>query len=39
MENSKELFVKAFMEAERLDNINLPNEEEIDWNFSEKFER
>lgn len=39
MENSKDLFVKAFMEAERLDNINLPNEEEIDWNFSEKFER
>ena len=39
MENSKELFVKAFMEAERLDNINLPNEEEIDLNFSEKFER
>lgn len=39
MENCKELFVKAFMEAERLDNQKMPNEEEIKWEFSEKFER
>ncbi|MCD7871840.1 MAG: DUF4367 domain-containing protein [Clostridiales bacterium] len=38
MENSKELFVKAFMEAESLDNFQLKKEEEIDWNFSKKFE-
>lgn len=37
MENAKELFVKAFMEAERLDNANLPREDEIQWDFSEKF--
>lgn len=39
MENCKELFVKAFMEAEQLDNQKMPNEEEIKWEFSEKFER
>ena len=39
MEACKELFVKAFMEAERLDNQKMPNEEEIKWEFSEKFER
>lgn len=39
MEDCKELFVKAFMEAERLDNQKMPNEEEIKWEFSEKFER
>ncbi len=39
MEHCKELFVKAFMEAERLDNQKMPNEEEIKWEFSEKFER
>jgi len=38
MESSKELFIKAFMEAERLDNQKIPNEEEIKWEFSEKFE-
>ncbi len=37
MENAKELFVKAFMEAERLDNADLPREDEIQWDFSEKF--
>lgn len=39
MEDCKELFVKAFMEAQRLDNQKIPNEEEIKWEFSEKFER
>lgn len=39
MENSKELFIKAFMEAERLDNSSLKSEDEIEWNFSEKFEK
>lgn len=39
MEHCKELFVKVFMEAERLDNQKMPNEEEIKWEFSEKFER
>lgn len=39
MENAKELFVKAFMEAERLDNADLPREDEIQWDFSEKFEK
>lgn len=38
MESSKELFIKAFMEAERLDNQKIPSEEEIKWEFSEKFE-
>lgn len=39
MENAKELFVKAFMEAERLDSTELPSEDEIQWDFSEKFEK
>ncbi len=39
MENSKELFIKAFLEAERIDNSYLKNEDEIEWDFSEKFER
>lgn len=39
MENAKELFVKAFMEAERLDNADIPREDEIGWDFSEKFEK
>ena len=38
MESSKELFIKAFMEAERLDNQKIPSEKEIKWGFSEKFE-
>lgn len=38
MENSKELFIKAFMEAERIDNSSLKSEDEIEWDFSEKFE-
>lgn len=39
MENAKELFIKAFMEAEKLDNADLPSEDEIQWGFSEKFEK
>ena len=39
MDNAKELFVKAFMEAERLDNAEIPSEDEIQWEFSEKFVR
>ncbi|WP_278885728.1 DUF4367 domain-containing protein [[Ruminococcus] torques] len=39
MENAKELFIKAFMEAERLDNVNLPSEDNIQWDFSEKFKK
>ena len=39
MENAKELFIKAFTEAERLDNASLPSEDEIGWDFSEKFEK
>lgn len=39
MENAKELFVKAFMEAERLDNADLPREDNIQWDFSKKFEK
>ena len=39
MENSKEQFLKAFMEAERIDNSNLKSEDEIEWDFSEKFEK
>lgn len=39
MENSKELFIKAFLEVERADNSKLKSEDEIDWDFSEKFEK
>lgn len=39
MENTKELFIKAFMEAEKLDNEQIPCEDEIQWDFSEKFEK
>lgn len=39
MENSKELFIKAFLEAERIDNLKLKSEDEIEWDFSEKFEK
>lgn len=38
MDNAKKLFMKAFMEAERLDNADLPREDEIEWDFSKKFE-
>lgn len=38
MENSKELFVKAFLEAEKLDNVQLEKEKDIEWNFSKRFE-
>ncbi len=39
MENSKELFIKAFLEAEKTDNLKLKSEDEIEWDFSEKFEK
>lgn len=39
MENTKELFVKAFMEAEAADNSSLKDEDEIKWDFSEEFEK
>lgn len=39
MENAKKLFIKAFMEAETLDNAEIPNEDEIEWAFSDKFLR
>ena len=39
MENAKELFVKAFMEAERLDNADLPGEDNIQWDFFFFFEK
>lgn len=39
MENSKELFVQAFLEAEAHDNAKIPNEDKIQWEFSEKFEK
>lgn len=39
MENAKKLFIKAFTEAERLDNASLLSEDEIQWDFSEKFEK
>ncbi|MCM1286394.1 MAG: DUF4367 domain-containing protein [Acetobacter sp.] len=39
MENSKEQFIKAFLEAERIDNSKLKSEDEIEWDFSEKFEK
>lgn len=39
MENAKERFVQAFMEAERLDYAKLPSEDEIKWDFSEKFKK
>lgn len=39
MENAKELFAKAFMDAERLDYAKLPSEDEIKWDFSEKFKK
>ena len=39
MENTKELFAKAFMEAERRDHNGLPGEDKIEWDFSKKFEK
>lgn len=39
MGNRKELFIKAFLEAERIEHSNLKREEEIEWDFSEKFEK
>lgn len=38
MGNSKESFVKAFLEAEKLDNLQLKKEEELKWDFSKSFE-
>lgn len=39
MENSKSMFIKAFLEAEALDNAKLKSESEIEWDFSTKFEK
>lgn len=39
MEKERELFVKAFLDAEALDNSKLINEEDIEWEFSEQFEK
>lgn len=39
MENSKELFIKAFMEAEQISNAEFMNTENKDITFSEEFER
>ncbi|HIU35448.1 MAG TPA: DUF4367 domain-containing protein [Candidatus Fimenecus excrementigallinarum] len=38
MENAKELFIRAFLEAERLDNAGLPGEDGVQWTFSDRFE-
>lgn len=38
MENSRKLFIKAFLEAENANISNLKSENEIEWEFSEKFE-
>lgn len=35
MEKERELFVKAFLDAEALDNPKFINEEDIKWKFSE----
>lgn len=32
------MFIRAFLEAEALDNAKLKSEDEIEWAFSEKFE-
>ncbi|MGN1123215.1 MAG: DUF4367 domain-containing protein [Eubacterium sp.] len=39
MENSKKLFVRAFMEAERINASKFKAEGEIEWEFSKSFER
>lgn len=39
MENSKSMFIRAFLEAEALDNAKLKSEDEIEWDFSTKFEK
>lgn len=39
MENSKELFIKAFMEAEQISNAEFMNTENKDITFSKEFER
>ncbi len=36
---NKELFIKAFLKAEAVDNSKVKSEEEIEWLFSEKFEK
>lgn len=33
------LFTKAFLETETLDNSTIKSEEEIEWTFSDKFEK
>lgn len=39
MGTDKTLFTKAFLEAEALDNSTIKPEEEIEWIFSDKFEK
>lgn len=39
MENSRELFIKAFMESEQRKNALLPCKDESEWAFSAKFEK
>ena len=38
-ENNARLFCKAFLEAEKKDNSQLKKEEDIDWEFSDKFKK
>lgn len=37
MENSRELFIKAFVESEQRKNASFSDSDEIEWEFSEKF--
>lgn len=39
MENSRELFIKAFIESERRKNASQPCKDESEWAFSGKFEK
>lgn len=39
MENSRELFIKAFIESEKRKNALLPCKDESEWAFSGKFEK
>ena len=39
MDNVKKLFVQALIEAENKEISKLKGEDEIEWEFSEKFEK
>ena len=39
MGTDKTLFTKAFLEAEALDNSKMKPEKDIEWTFSDKFEK